>query len=87
MSISNHPAIRNVLKNNPDGLTTKQIHSSTNIGKESIRVALKAMPDVYIDRWLGAKQGAREEAVWIWCPLEVPEDCPKPERKIKNAKQ
>jgi hypothetical protein len=45
------------------------------------------MPDVYIDRWLGAKQGAREEAVWIWCPLEVPEDCPKPERKIKNAKQ
>jgi hypothetical protein len=45
------------------------------------------MPDVYIDRWLGARQGAREEAVWIWCSLEVPEDCPKPERKIKNAKQ
>ena len=87
MSISNHPTIRNVLKNNPDGLTAKQIYSMTNINRDSITKALRAMPDVYIDRWLGAKQGAREEAVWIWCFLETPEDCPKPERKIKNAKQ
>ena len=85
MSISNHPAIRSVLKNNPDGLTAKQIYSITNINKESIRVALKNMPDVYVDRWLGARQGVREEAVW--CVAEVPEDCPKPERKIKNVKQ
>jgi hypothetical protein len=85
MSISNHPAIRSVLKNNPDGLTAKQIYSITNISRDSITKALKAMPDVYVDRWLGARQGVREGGVW--CVVEVPEDCPKPERKIKNVKQ
>lgn len=85
MSISNHPAIRNVLKNNPDGLTAKQIHSMTNINRDSITKALRVMPDVYVDRWLGSRQGVREEAVW--CVVEVPEDCPKPERKINNVKQ
>lgn len=79
-----HKIIRDVLKNNPDGLTAKQIHFITNIDKESIRVALKNMPDVYIDRWLAAKQGLREEGVW--CVVEVPEDCPRPERKIKNVR-
>ena len=79
-----HKIIRDVLKNNPDGLTAKQIHTITNIDKESIRVALKNMPDVYIDRWLKAKQGLREEGVW--CVVEVPEDCPRPERKIKNVR-
>lgn len=83
MRLATHTTIRNVLRNNPDGLTAKQIYSITNIGKESIRVALKNMPDVYLDRWLGARQGVREESVW--CAVEIPEDCPRPERKIKNA--
>ena len=37
------------------------------------------MPDVYIDRWHVAKQQKREEAVWV--AVEVPENCPRPERK------
>jgi hypothetical protein len=41
------------------------------------------MPDVYIDRWLVAKQQKREQAVWV--AVEVPENCPRPERKL-NAR-
>lgn len=37
------------------------------------------MPDVYIDRWNVAKQQKREEAIWV--AVEVPEHCPRPERK------
>lgn len=76
---SNHPVIRQLLKNNPDGLSIKEISNTTNLLPDSIEKSLKGMPDVYIDRWTVGKQQKREEAVW--CVVEVPEDCPRPERK------
>jgi hypothetical protein len=76
---SNHPVIRELLKKNPDGLSIKEISNTTNLLPDSIEKSLKGMPDVYIDRWTVAKQQKREEAVW--CVVEVPEDCPRPERK------
>ena len=79
MSKPHHPAIRELLKKTPDGLTVNEICSFTGIRDSNVLRSLKSMPDVYIDRWLVAKQQKREEAVW--CAVEVPEDCPRPERK------
>ena len=67
------------MKKNPDGLSIKEISSVTQITTGGILKSLKGMPDVYIDRWTLGRQQKREEA--IWCVVEVPEDCPRPERK------
>lgn len=79
MSKPHHPAIRELLKKHPDGLTINEICSFTGIRDSNILRSLKSMPDVYIDRWHVAKQQKREEAVWV--AVEVPENCPRPERK------
>lgn len=76
---SNHPVIRELLKKNPDGLSIKEMSSVTKLLPAGILKSLKGMPDVYIDRWTVGKQQKREEAVW--CVVEIPEDCPRPERK------
>ena len=67
--------IRNLLQAS-DGMTTKQLAITIDSGMRDITRALKAMPDCYVDRWTGPQRG---QWAAVWCVVEVPEDCPKPE--------
>ena len=78
---SNHQRIRDYLKGS-DGLTTRQLQFRSEIEQRTICKALKAMPDAYIDRWTGPHRG---QWAAVWCVVEVPEDCPKPDEKNMEA--
>ena len=43
----------------------------------NVKAALKAMPDMYIDRWEWVAEASAYRPVF--CAAEIPEDCPKPE--------
>ena len=43
---------------------------------DSIKRAMKSMPDVYIDRWTSHTEGGKYVPVYVKVP--VPEDCPPP---------
>lgn len=78
MSKSRHPEIRALLRASEDGMTVPAIVAALGLsGKhiEPVRLALKAMPDTYIDRWDGPVQG---QYTAVWCPVVPPEDCPHP---------
>ena len=68
-----------------DGLTTPQIRDSLGIsgdrGLSVVTMALRAMPDAYIDRWERTDKG---QCAAVWCVIEKPEDCPKPNDKLKE---
>lgn len=69
---------RELLRQNPDGLTARQIDDAFDYGNlPHVYRILKGMPDVYIDRWL--KHGKRYTAVW--CIVVPPPNCPRPEKK------
>lgn len=79
--------IRELLRAHPDGMTHCQIAKAFGIrDMNQPRIALKGMPDAYIDRWVeavrygtayGTKPGvAGYEAVW--CVVTPPENCPHP---------
>jgi hypothetical protein len=59
-----------------DGMTTRQLSALVDSGMRDITRALKAMPDAYVDRWTGPERG---QWAAVWCVVDVPEDCPKPE--------
>ena len=80
---SSHQRIRDYLKDS-DGLTTRQLQFRTEIEQRTICKALKSMPDAYIDRWTGPHRG---QWAAVWCVVEVPEDCPKPDEKNMEASQ
>ena len=48
----------------------------TKDGSHTVEMALKAMPDTYIDRWTMGRTGH-----WaaVWEVVVPPEDCPRPE--------
>jgi len=75
MRKSNHSAIRNLLKQHPDGLMVSEIAKQLNLQHRATAYALKAMLDTYIDRWVKLKSSPLAA---VWCVIEVPEDCPKP---------
>lgn len=80
MRPTHHAKLREMLKRHPDGLGVGEIASRLDIPEPAVRASLKSMPDVYIDRWIPARNRG-----WaaIWCAVDVPEDCPKPEGKSK----
>ena len=78
MRKSNHAAIRALLHQNPDGLMVSEIAKALGVKNDSIKVALRAMVDTYVDRWVKLR-GSPMAAVW--CAVEVPPNCPKPEEK------
>jgi hypothetical protein len=59
-----------------EGMTTRQLSQLVDSGMRDITRALKAMPDAYVDRWTGPERG---QWAAVWCVVDVPEDCPKPE--------
>ena len=73
--------IRDYLKDS-DGLTTRQLQFRLGIEQRTICKALKAMPDTYVDRWTGPHRG---QWAAVWCVVNVPEDCPKPDEKDIQA--
>lgn len=78
---SSHQRIRDYLKDS-DGLTTRQLQFRSEIEQRTLCKALKSMPDAYIDRWTGPHRG---QWAAVWCVVEVPEDCPKPDENIQAA--
>jgi len=78
MSVSQHPRIRHLLHEYYDGLTAAEISELLEIKPDSVRNALKAMPDTYIDRW---KVIYHEPPSAVWCAVVPPKDCPKPKSK------
>ena len=78
---SSHQRIRDYLKDS-DGLTTRQLQFRLGIEQRTICKALKAMPDTYVDRWTGPHRG---QWAAVWCVVEVPQDCPKPDEKDIQA--
>ena len=73
--------IREILRDEEDGCTIAELADRLDAKKMSIAAAVTRMPDTYIDRWTEAGQQRPYEA--IWCVVVPPENCPKPERKIK----
>jgi len=65
-----------------EGMTTRQLSVHVGSDLRDITKALKAMPDSYIDRWTGPYRG---QWAAVWCVVEVPEDCPKPNEKNMEA--
>jgi hypothetical protein len=43
-----------------------------------MRAVLRSMPDAYIDRW--QTRGDKKYLSAVWCVVEVPEHCPRPEK-------
>lgn len=78
MSRSITSELRAKLRGFEDGLTAQNLADMTGIDADNIRRALKAMPDVYIDRYLPPTRG-RYPAVW--CAVQVPEHCPYPTKQ------
>jgi hypothetical protein len=66
---------REILRDNPDGLTARQLNEILDMDNmpHMYRI-LKTMPDAYIDRW--KRTGKRLSAVW--CVVVPPPNCPKP---------
>jgi delta-aminolevulinic acid dehydratase/porphobilinogen synthase len=73
------PLVRKYLRENPDGLTARElaIRIFGDEGRQSgVNKSISAMPDVYRDRWARIPGAARYAAVY--CIVEVPADCPHP---------
>jgi len=79
MKKSNQTPLRAMLRLYTDGLTTAQLAHITGLDVNGVARSLKAMPDVYIDRWETSQRGRYISAVW--CVVVPPENCPKPERE------
>ena len=72
--------IRTLLRTKPDGMSPIEIAALTGMHVANVRTALRAMPDVYVDRWRPAKRGQYEK---VWAAVHVPEDCPHPNDRLK----
>jgi hypothetical protein len=75
--------VRALLRQYPQGMTAYEIADITKMHIANVRTALRAMPDVYVDRWQPAKRGQYEK---VWCAAYVPENCPHPkDKKFKGG--
>lgn len=71
--------VRALLLKYRDGLTADEISKLTGLHVANVRTALRAMPDMYVDRWERAK---RNQHVKVWCAVYVPPDAPHPNDKV-----
>jgi hypothetical protein len=75
-------AVRNLLRDNPDGLDVGTIANRLEREPSNIRALLDKMPDTYIDRW--TRFGGKGMPSAIWCVVVPPENCPRPETKRRR---
>ena len=61
-------------------MTPFEIATATGMHIANVRTSLRAMPDVYVDRWRSGKRGQFEK---VWVAVHVPEDCPHPRDRVK----
>jgi hypothetical protein len=73
--------IRVTLRGIPDGMTLEELSDLLSRPKTNVRKVLKAMPDVYIDRWELAPRGQYKA---VWCVVIPPTDCPRPDGKSND---
>jgi histidinol phosphatase-like enzyme len=76
MRFSRQKAIRELLIDNEDGLTVRQISEQMGVDHHSIRRAIQTTYGLYIDRWTKPK-GSPLTAVYM-C-VHVPANTPKPD--------
>lgn len=72
------PMLREILRNSQDGLTVKELSYMLGNKPDTVNCSLKAMPDVYIDRWI-ISPSTRGQYAAVWAGVQVPEHCPKPD--------
>lgn len=80
------PAIRAVLRDNPNGKTAKQIHAELPhiYHIKTIKSSLRKMPDAYIDRWV-REPGSRGQYQAVYMVVVPPQDCPHPKDRFKEV--
>lgn len=61
-------------------MTPNEIAEAINMHVSNVRTALRAMPDIYVDRWRIGKRGQYEK---VWVAVHIPEDCPHPRERQK----
>ena len=84
MRKSNHAAIRALLHQNPDGLMVSEVAKALGVKNDSIKVALRSMVDTYVDRWVKLRSAPMAA---VWCAVEVPANCPKPDDSRSKSKK
>ena len=72
--------IRTLLRSRPSGMVPIDIAEELGMHVANVRTALRAMPDVYVDRWRTGKRGQYEK---VWVAVPVPDDCPHPKDRVK----
>ena len=75
MRRSRQDSIRDLLRIHSDGLSQKQISKILGIPLSKVCLVVKAMPDVYVDRWQQLIGGQFQK---IFVAQQIPEDCPHP---------
>ena len=80
MSPIRQKRIRALLRLKPSGMTPPEISAATGMHVANVRTALRAMPDVYVDRW---RLGNRGQFTKVWVAVPVPDDCPHPKDRTK----
>lgn len=71
--------MRKLLREEPDGMTLKELCGMLQAPYDSLYDAIYKMPDAYIDRWTEANQYVNSES--IWCVVIPPAHCPRPNSK------
>jgi hypothetical protein len=61
-------------------MTPIEIAEVLEMHPANVRTSLRAMPDVYVDRWRKGKRGQYEK---VWVAVHVPDDCPHPKDRVK----
>ena len=75
-------AVRQLLRDNPDGMDVGTIANNLDREPGNIRKLLYTMPDAYIDRW--TRFGGMGRHIAIWCVVVPPENWPPPETKPRR---
>ena len=63
--------IRTLLRAAPSGLSALEIGRALDLHPANVRTSLKAMPDVYVDRW---RMGGRGQFATGGVAVPVPDD-------------
>jgi hypothetical protein len=82
-------AIRVLLNQHPDGLSTQEVTKALGIPESSTRRYLTCMADVYIDRWCKTINADGELSAGppfpIHCAVPIPRDCPSPSELARRS--
>lgn len=72
--------VYNLLKEEPDGLTSYHIARITGLPRSTVYIILNDNPLFYIDRWEVARNKSMA-SIWVNAEINNPGDCPKPSIK------